>query len=173
MEFNLQNLLQKYVASSQNAGSDQVEADFTQASQHASQEAMAGGVTQALRSDQTPPFASIVGQLFGNGDIGQRTGMVNQLIHTLGPSVLSSIAGGALGKMFSGNNASAQLTQDQVEQLSPGQVNEIAATAEQHNPSVVDQMGRFYAQHPNLVKGIGAAGLAIALGHIAQGRQAN
>jgi hypothetical protein len=179
MSFDLQNILQKYLATSQHSAPEQVEADFQQATQHASSESVANGVSEALRSDQTPPFASMVGQLFGNGDSQQRTGMVNQLIHSLGPTVLASIAGGALGKVFSGNNENnvtnqvPQLTPDQVEQLTPDQVNQIAATAEQHNPSVVDRMGQFYAEHPSLVKGIGAAGLAIALGHIAQGRRAS
>jgi hypothetical protein len=57
--------------------------------------------------------------------------------------------------------------------MSPDQVRQIAEQAEQHNPSVVDRMGDFYAQHPGLVKGLGGAALAIALGHMAQGMQRN
>lgn len=45
---------------------------------------------------------------------------------------------------------------------------ELAEKAEQQNPSIVDRMGDFYAQNPTLVKAIGGAALAVALGHMAQ-----
>jgi hypothetical protein len=50
-------------------------------------------------------------------------------------------------------------------------VQELAAKAEQQNPGIVERMGDFYAEHPTLVKAIGGAALAIALGHMAQGMQ--
>ncbi|WP_229425512.1 hypothetical protein [Massilia sp. Se16.2.3] len=46
---------------------------------------------------------------------------------------------------------------------------QIAEKAEQENPGVVERMGDFYAEHPNVVKALGGAALAIALGHMAQG----
>jgi hypothetical protein len=63
------------------------------------------------------------------------------------------------------------VTPEQAAQVSPQQVQEIAAKAEEHNPGVVDRMGDFYSQHPDLVKAIGGAALAVALGHMAQGIQ--
>ncbi|HEU4374411.1 MAG TPA: hypothetical protein VFS02_13020, partial [Telluria sp.] len=57
----------------------------------------------------------------------------------------------------------------QASTMTPQQVQEIAAKAEQHNPGIVDKMGDFYAQHPQLVKGLGGAALALVLGHMAQG----
>lgn len=173
MDFDLGNLLQKYVDACQNNAPEQVQTDFNDAVQHAPIATVANGVSEALRSDQTPPFGSVVGQLFGNGSGQQRSGMVNVLLQNLAPTLISTMAGGVLGKMFSGNSNTSDLTPEQVQQLTPDQVNEIAATAEHHNPSVVDRMGNFYAQHPSLIKGIGAAGLAIALGHIAQNRNAS
>jgi hypothetical protein len=113
----------------------------------------------------------MVGQLFGNSNPDQRAGMLNQLLASAGPSLLSSIAGGALGNLFGGGQAPVQVTPEQASQLSPEQVQEIAAKAEQHNPGIVDRMGDFYAQHPTLVKTLGGAALAIALGHMAQGMQ--
>jgi hypothetical protein len=168
MGFDLGNLLQQYIGGAGNPS--QAETDFERVAQSAPQETVAQGVTQALRSDQTPPFPQMVGQMFGHGNPDQRAGMLNQLLGSLGPSVLSSIAGGALGRMF-GGQAPAQVTPEQASQLSPEQVQEIAAKAEQHNPGVVDRMGDFYSQHPNLFKAIGGAALAIALGHMAQGMQ--
>lgn len=171
MGFDLGSLLQQY-ASANPANPGQAENDFDQVAQNVPQSDLGQGVTEAFRSDQTPPFPQMVGQLFGNSDGSQRAGMLNQLIGSIGPGVLSSIAGGALGSLFghgNGNAAVPQITPDQASAVTPQQVQEIAAKAEQHNPGIVDTMGDFYAQHPQLVKGLGGAALALVLGHMAQG----
>lgn len=171
MGFDLGNLLQQY-ASANPANPGQAENDFDQVAQNAPQADLAQGVTEAFRSDQTPPFPQMVGQLFGNSDSGQRAGMLNQLLGSIGPGVLSSIAGGALGSLFGRGNSNAaapQITPDQASTMTPQQVQEIAEKAEQHNPGIVDKMGDFYAQHPQLVKGLGGAALALVLGRMAQG----
>jgi hypothetical protein len=171
MGFDLGNLLQQYVGGGANANANQAADDFDRVAQTAPRETVAQGVTEALRSDQTPPFPQMVSQLFGQGNPNQRAGMLNQILASVGPSVLSSVAGGALGNLFGGNHAPAQVTPEQASQVSPEQVQEIAAKAEQHNPGIVDRMGDFYSQHPGLVKAIGGAALAVALGHMAQGMQ--
>jgi hypothetical protein len=51
--------------------------------------------------------------------------------------------------------------------VTPEQVREIAEEAHKKDPGVMDQVGSFYAQHPDLVKGLGGAALAIALGQMA------
>lgn len=174
MAFELGNLLQQYLGGQQGAGAaQQPEDDFDRVAQEAPRSAVAHGVTQALRSDQTPPFPQMVGQMFGQSNPNERAGMLNQLLGSLGPGVLASIAGGALGNLgnlFGGANQSQpQITPEQASRMTPEQVQEIAEKAEKHNPSIVDRMGDFYAENPTLVKAIGGAALAIALGHIAQG----
>jgi hypothetical protein len=172
MGFDLGNLLQQYLGGGANANTGQAADDFDRVAQEAPRETLAQGVTQALRSDQTPPFPQMVGQLFSQGNPDQRAGMLNQLLGSIGPSLLSSVAGGALGHLFGGGGqAPAQVTPEQASQLSPEQVQDIAAKAEQHNPGIVDRMGDFYSDHPGLFKAIGGAALAIALGHMAQGIQ--
>ena len=173
MSFDLGNLLQQY-AGNNPANPDQAVNDFDRVAQNVSTGDLAQGVTQAFRSDQTPPFSQMVGNLFGNSDSGQRAGLLNQLLGGMGPGVLSSIAGGVLGNMFGSSGQSApQITPDQASQMTPQQVQEIAQHAEQNNPGIVDRMGEFYAQHPQLVKGLGGAALAVALGHMAQGMRRN
>ena len=44
----------------------------------------------------------------------------------------------------------------------------MAAHAQGHDPSIVDKVGDFYAHHPDLVRGIGAMGLALVLGKLAK-----
>jgi hypothetical protein len=175
MSFDLGNLLQQYAANNP-ANADQAVNDFDRVAEAAPSAELAQGVSQAFRSDDTPPFPQMLGNLFGNSNSGQQAGMLNQLLGSIGPGVLSSLAGGVLGNMFGGNHnqqAAPQITPEQASQLSPQQVQEIAQQAEQHNPGIVDRMGEFYAQHPQLVKGLGGAALAIALGHMAQGMRRN
>jgi hypothetical protein len=115
MGFDLNTLLQQY-ASAHPASPDQAENDFGQVAQNAPRAELAQGVTEAFRSDQTAPFPQMVGQLFGNGDSGQRAGMLNELLSGIGPGVLSSIAGGALGSLFGGKDndrAAARVTPEQ------------------------------------------------------------
>lgn len=172
MGFDLGNLLQQYLGGATNASPSQATDDFDHVAQQAPRETVAHGVAEALRSDQTPPFPQMVGQLFGQGSPDQRAGMLNQILASVGPGVLSSVAGGALGNLF-GGSVPRQVTPEQASHISPEQAQEIAAQAEQQNPGIVDRMGDFYAQHPTLVKALGGAALAIALGHMAQGMQHN
>jgi hypothetical protein len=169
MSFNLGNLLNQYLGGGANANPAQAENDFDHVAQNSPFAALAQGVTQALRSDQTPPFSQMVGQMFSNGNPEQRAGMLNQLLSNISPGVLSSVAGGLFGNMAGGDQA--RVSPEQAAQLSPEQVQELAAKAEQQNPGIVERMGDFYAQHPTLIKTIGGAALAVALGAMAKGIQ--
>ena len=53
--------------------------------------------------------------------------------------------------------------------VNPQQVEEVANKAEQHDPTIIDKMSDFYAQHPGLVRTLGSAALTIALAKIANG----
>jgi len=59
---------------------------------------------------------------------------------------------------------SGEVGPQQANQVSPQQVQEIAANAQKQNPSVVDQVSSFYAQHPQVVKALGGLALAIGIG---------
>lgn len=169
MAFDLGNLLQQYLGGASNINAGRALDDFDQVAQNAPRSTVAQGVTEALRSDQTPPFPQMVSQLFDKSDATQRAGMLNQMLSGLAPGALSSIAGGLLGNLFRGDDAPAAVTPEQAAQMTPEQVRQIAEDAEKENPSIVDRMGDFYAEHPTLVKTIGGAALAIVLGRVAEG----
>lgn len=171
MSFNLGNLLNQYLGGGASANPAQAENDFDHVAQNSPFGALAQGVTQALRSNQTPPFGQMVGQMFSNGNPEQRAGMLNQLLSNINPGMLSSVAGGLFGNLPGGDQA--KVSPEQAAQLSPQQVQELAEKAEQQNPGIVERMGDFYAQHPTLVKTIGGAALAVALGAMAQRMQGN
>lgn len=90
-------ILDQYSDASAAGNQSNVEQDFDQVAQQAEPELLEHGLSQAFRSDQTPPFGNMVGQMFGQADSGQRAGMLNQLIGALGPAVIGSILGGRAG----------------------------------------------------------------------------
>jgi hypothetical protein len=79
---------------------------------------------------------------------------------------LAALGGTGLGKLLGGSDGS-QLSSTQIAQITPLQVQQLAEHAESQDPSIVDKMSGFYAQHPDLVKTIGGAALTIALAKIA------
>ena len=165
MAFDFGSLLQQYVGGNA-VDPAQAEQDFGQVAQHAAPAAVASGVKDAFHSDQTPPFAQMVGQLFFRSDAQQRAGIVNQLLANVSPEMLTSLAN-SIGNFFTPGDK-PHVSPEQTEQITPAQVEEIAATAEQHNPGIVDQVASFYAQHPALVQTLGGAALGIVMNKIAQ-----
>jgi hypothetical protein len=176
--FDIGRILEQYSGVNPQQPPPKVEQDFDDIARNSPHEELTHGLSEAFRSDQTPPFGNMVGQLFGQADTHQRTGMLNQLLGGLGPSVIGSLlgglggglGGGALGGLLNGATGLQQvdLKPEDVERLSPEQVQELATRAERENPGIVDQMSRFYAQNPTLVKALGGAALAIALGKMSQ-----
>ena len=142
------------------------EQHFDAVTNAATPDEVSAGLAGAMRSDQTPPFGDMVGQLFGHSNAGQQAGVLNQILASLGPAALSGIAGGVLGKMLAPGQT--QLTPAQASTLSPDQVTEIAAHAEKTQPGIVDEVSGFYAQHAGLIKMLGGAALAITMAKMKQ-----
>lgn len=176
--FDIGQILGQYNGVNPQQPPREIEDHFDQVASNSPHEYLGEGVSEAFRSDQTPPFPNMLGQMFGQADDHQRTGIVNQLLGGLGPAVLGGLlgrgmGGGGLGGILgqlANSGGQPQLTPDQVRQMRPEQIEELAQHAERENPGIIDQMGRFAAQNPNLVKGLGGAALAIALGKMAQRR---
>ena len=149
--------------------------DFDEVSRQIPAGTLGSGLADAFRSDRTPDFASMAASLFGSSNPQQRAGLLGQLIQSIGPALLSTLGGGALGRMLQGRTGSggsmagtAVVNPVDAAQLSPEEVREIAIAAEKQDPSVLDRVGAYYAQHPEVVKVLGGAALAIALGQIAK-----
>ncbi len=186
----LGGMLQKYASSdnTQNAARD----DFDQVAQHAPQSSLAEGLAAAFRSNQTPAFSDMIVKLFNNGNSQQRASLLN----LLAPVVISQLTGnrgggGILGALLSGGGgplgsllggggglggvlgalaSGQQVSPEMAEQVSPDEVRVLAQRAEESDPSIIDTVSDFYAQHPTLVKTLGAAALTIAINQIANRR---
>jgi hypothetical protein len=143
----LNDVVQRYSGQGGGAASapENPHQDYEQVAQTAPREVVADGLAQAFRSDQTPSFAEMVANLFRNSDPNQRSGLLTRLM---------------------GGNVTPQ----QATQMSPEQVQQVAAQAEKQNPSIVDQVSGFYAQHPQAVKALGGLALTIALQHMMRRR---
>jgi hypothetical protein len=148
------------------------ETDFDEVARQVPADVLGSGIAQAFRSDQTPSFGKMIGSLFGGSDSQQRAGLLNQLIAAVGPAVLSSLSGGGLGRILQGLQGGGgaslpQVSPQDVENVTPEQMQEIALAAEKKDPGVLDRVAEYYAQHPEVVKVLGGAALAIALGQMA------
>lgn len=141
-----------------------IDNDFDQVARDASPDDLGAGLADAMRSDQTPPFGDMVGQLFGNSSSSQQAGLLNQILRTVGPSVVSAIAGGALGRVL--HPGQREVTPEQATRVTPTEVTEIANHVEKERPEIIDQVGRYYAQHSDLVKGLGAVALTAVLANM-------
>ena len=143
--------------------------DFDEVARQVPPDVLGSGIAQAFRSEQTPEFGNMIGSLFGGSNPQQRAGLLGQLIRSVAPAVPSSLAGGALGRIFQGAKAGAapSVSPSDVGDLTPDQVREVATAAEKNDPSVMDRIGAYYAEHPEVVKVLGGTALAIALGQMA------
>jgi hypothetical protein len=169
MAFDLGGVLKQYLSAGAAQSATNAPDHFQQVAQAAPPDVVSHGLAETFRSDQTPPFSQMVGQLFAQGTPEQQAGMLKQLLGSLSPAALTALAGnGALGSLSAGSSVTpAAISAQQASQFTPAQVEQIAAHAEQQNPSVIDTMSNFYAQHSGLVKTLGGAALAIALAKIA------
>ncbi len=140
--------------------------DYDVVAQNAPPQVMAQGLNHTFNSDATPPFGQMVSQLFGQSNGSQKAGLLNTLLGAIGggsgggfPPALAGI----LGSLGSGS-----VSPTQADQVSPENVQQLVQHAEQRNPGVVDQVSNFYAQHPQLVKTLGAAALTVFMARVAK-----
>lgn len=188
----ISGMLQQYSGAQPGQAPATVDNDFDQVAQNAPPSALSNGLAAAFRSNQTPDFGQMAAQLFSNSGGQQRAGILNTLIRAAGPAVLAHVLSRNMGGGSGSANANRtsgggglsgivdllrggqqEVTPEQAEQIPPEAVQEVAAQAEQKDPSVIDQVSDFYAKHPTLIKTLGAAALTIALAKIADSQYGN
>ncbi|MBV8807768.1 MAG: hypothetical protein JO033_03765 [Acidobacteriaceae bacterium] len=157
---NLMGLLEQYTNPG-TANTGNAEQDFEQVTQTASQSHLASGLAEAFRSNETPPFGQMLSTLFSNSDGQQRAGILNHLLGSIGPGAGSGLLANLLG-------GGSQVTAQQVQQVPPETVRQLAEQAEKNDPSIIDRASSFYAQHPTLVKTLGASSLALIMSRMSR-----
>ena len=163
-------ILRQYSGAEPGRAPETVADDFEQFAQAAPPSALADGLSAAFRSNQTPAFDQMIGQLFSQSDGRQRAGILNTLIAALGPTIVSQVLtrGGASGLAGILGSGQREVTPEQAELVPPEAVQQVAAEAERKDPSVIDMISNLYAEHPTLIKTLGGAALTIALAKIAE-----
>ena len=162
---NLGDILRQYSLPQGAPPPGDAQAHFEMAAQQAPHEMVADALSESFRSERTPPFGEMVADAFRHSSPEQRSGVLNQILGSLGGAAGGGLLGGALGQILGrfGNN----VPPDHAANLSPDQVKDIANEAEKHDPSVIERVSDFYARHPDLVRRLGTAALTIALAHMA------
>ena len=160
---DMTSMLSRYASGA--APAADVDSHFQHVAQSVDSTTMAQGIAEAMRSDQTPPFAQIVSQLFASGSNDQKTAMLTTLLSAVGPEKQSELAAliPGLAGAASGSSVAASA-------LTPEDVQSLAQHVEQHDGSIVDKMSALYAAHPTLVKTLGTAAMMIAMRKIAEQR---
>ena len=146
-----------------------VTGDFHHVSREAPPEAVGEGLEAAFRSEATPPFEQMVGHLFEKSDPQQRAGLLNEILGAfggMGGGLAGNVLGGALRNAVRGDHVSA----DDAWHVPASDVEAAAAEAARRDPSIIERVSRFYAQHPQLVQTLGTAALSIAMSRMAQRR---
>src|SRR3954470_9003787 len=89
-------------------------AHFEQVAQSVDEGTLATGITAAMRSDQTPPFANLVSQLFSSGSTQQKMAMLTTLLSTISPERRAQLSG-----LIPGLGGAAAISGNQVDAVSP------------------------------------------------------
>lgn len=158
-------LLQKYSGASEAAPPPDATADFAKVAESAPPSALSSGLSAAFRSGSTP-FAEMVSQLFAQSDPSQRAGILSHLMSAARPAAESGGALGGLAALLP--EARSAVSPEQAQQVPPQTVRELAEAAAKRDPSIIDRASEFYAQHPLLVKSMGAGALALIMSHLSQ-----
>jgi hypothetical protein len=163
---DIKGLLSGYKAGEAPAGD--AAAHFQQVAQSVDSGTLANGIAAAMRSDQTPPFAQMVSQLFASGNGDQKTAMVNTLLSSVSSGQRTQLASmiPGLGALAAGSGASAAASAASA--LTPDNVKTLAQHAEKNDAGIIDKMSTLYAAHPALVGTLGTAAMTIAMRNIAQ-----
>jgi len=162
------DILKQYAGGPAENAAASAPAHFDQVARTAPPAVVGSGLAEAFRAEETPPFGEMVAHLFDNSNPQQRAGLLNELIRSLGPGILGTLSGplADLLKRFGG--AGSSITPEQASAVTPRQVQDVAQQAEGQHPGIIDRVGQFYAQHPDVVKTLGTAALMIALSRMAR-----
>ena len=153
------------------ATDDEVHSTYDRVAHELPQGELSNGITHVFNSPETPPFEQMLSNLFNNSNATQKAGLLNQILRALGPNAGQLLAQAGLGGLaanVASGGENVQVTPQQAQQVSPQDVQVLAQKAATKNPSIVDQAASFYAQHPTLVKSIGAGALALLMSRMSR-----
>jgi hypothetical protein len=165
---DLVGVLQQYTGASASNPPASAQQDFQKVAEQAPQAHLAGGLAEAFRSDQTPPFPQMLASLFSQSNGQQKAGLLSQLLDSAGLASGATAGSGMLGSLSSLLTGGSSINPQQADEVTPDQVQQLAEHAQKANPSIIEQASSFYAQHPQIVQGLGAGALALIMAHVSK-----
>lgn len=167
----LGDMLERYVGADATRPPNNVDRDYDEVTQKAPGRSVADGIADAFHSDQTPPFANMVADLFSKADPQQKATLLNGLISAAGPAILAALSREPrLQSIVERVKGGMGVTPQQAEQVSVDEVQQIASNAKDEDPSIVERVSQFWADQPQIFKTLGAAALTVILAGIAKRR---
>jgi len=127
---------------------------------------LADGLSEAFRSDRTPPFEQMLTGLYRQSNPAQKAGLINQILAGLGAAGAAQVLPTGWIRSFPGVLRGARVTPLQATQVPAEEVEVLARKAASRDPRILERAADFYAQHPALVKGIGAGALALLMSRL-------
>jgi hypothetical protein len=161
---SIRDLANRYSGHAEERSTENAHEHFQQVVQSAPPDVVANGIAHMFRSDQTPDFSELVSQLFSQSNQNQKAGLMSYLLSSAEPGILASLPG--LGNLTGLTGAPENHAQTVANQLSPEQVQQLATHVERQDPSIIDRVSEFYAQHPGVMKAVGGMALSIAMKHM-------
>jgi hypothetical protein len=163
------DILDKYGSGNASNVPASVETDFDRLSRHAPASTVSEGLADAFRSDATPPFATMLSQLFGRSPSSQKSNVLNTLVATLGPTLVSQfLSRHGADRAAKEIQHGAPVSPDVAEQVPTASIEAMAKEAEQKDPSIIDRISKFYAEQPAILKTLGGVALTVAMAKVAQ-----
>src|SRR5215470_16740004 len=77
--------------------------DFQQVVQSAPRDMVTNGIAGMFRSNDTPPFAEMISNLFSRSNQSQRVGLLNHLLSAVPPATIAGLPGLGSGELRGGN----------------------------------------------------------------------
>lgn len=166
-ENDVSAVLQQYAAETGVHSVQKVEQDFVDVAGQIPAEHVETGLTEAMHSEQTPPFEDMLCESFERGDGPMRAAMLGQLLERASPAAMQPLVDAG---MLPGGAAQDGVDSVLAERMDVEVVRRIARDAAQTDPSVVQAMSAFFAGDPAAGRTLGGQALSVALNKIADAR---
>jgi hypothetical protein len=141
--------------------------DFSEVARSVPSKTIAHGLAAALRADQSASFGRKVAELFVHSNAELRVRTLNLLLENSSKPTQSSWASAGL---FGLVPCMRQIESETAMHIAPEAISVLAEESEQCDPDVVDRISALYAQHPAIVRALGARAISIIMTHIAKDR---
>ncbi len=163
MALKTDDLLKRKRGGHAGAASTSVSDRFRHVAMSASPEIMGRLLADAFRSDQTPPFAELVSQMFGAVSPQRQADILGLLLERLSEAAVASMPDGTqvIGLAGPTRGKGVAISPQGLTGISADQVKRLARLAEWHDPAIIDRIGGLCARHTELIDALGEEAPAV------------